>query len=381
MRKLAIAMALASTALATPAVARDQSWYVGIEGGAMLVTDTEFDIEYDGYDYEDGAVIDHKTGIDLDLIAGYDFGMFRAEAELGYKRASIDELAFSPAFIDPPEPVEVDGSVRVWSAMANLMLDFGDENDWSGYIGAGAGLADVRYKIGIDDLEGLEGGTVSDSDSSIAWQLIAGMRKSISYNLDLGVKYRYFVAPKVSYEDDLGELSAKFKSHSLLASLIYNFGAPPAPPPPPVEAPPPPPPPATQTCPDGSVILATETCPAPVVVPAGPFIVFFDWDQSDITPEAAAILDNAAAAYAQTGSAQVMLAGHADRSGSASYNVGLSQRRADAVRAYLAGRGVPDGSISTSAFGEERPLVQTEDGVREPQNRRVEITFGPGSGM
>ena len=76
-----------------------------------------------------------------------------------------------------------------------------------------------------------------------------------------------------------------------------------------------------------------------------------------------------------------MLAGHADRSGSASYNVGLSQRRADAVRAYLAGRGVPDGSISTSAFGEERPLVQTEDGVREPQNRRVEITFGPGSGM
>ena len=263
MRKLAIAMALASTALATPAVARDQSWYVGIEGGAMLVTDTEFDIEYDGYDYDDGAVIDHKTGVDLDLIAGYDFGMFRAEAELGYKRASIDELAFSPAFIDPPEPVEVDGNVRVWSAMANLMLDFGDEDDWSGYIGAGAGLADVRYKIGIDDLEGLDGGTVSDSDSSIAWQLIAGMRKAISYNLDLGVKYRYFVAPKVSYEDDLGELSGKFKSHSLLASLIYNFGAPPAPPPPPVVAPPPPPPPATQTCPDGSVILATDMCPPP----------------------------------------------------------------------------------------------------------------------
>jgi outer membrane protein OmpA-like peptidoglycan-associated protein len=128
------------------------------------------------------------------------------------------------------------------------------------------------------------------------------------------------------------------------------------------------------------VILATETCPAPAVVQAGPFIVFFDWDKSDITPEAAAILDNAAAAYQQTGSAQVMLAGHADRSGSADYNVGLSQRRADAVRAYLAGRGVADGAMSTSAFGESQPLVQTEDGVREPQNRRVEITFGPGSG-
>jgi outer membrane protein OmpA-like peptidoglycan-associated protein len=109
--------------------------------------------------------------------------------------------------------------------------------------------------------------------------------------------------------------------------------------------------------------------------------VFFDWDRSDITAQGAAILDNAAAAYQSCGSASVVLAGHADRSGSAQYNVGLSQRRADAVRSYLAGRGVADGAISTEAFGESRPLVETADGVREPQNRRVEVTFGPGSGM
>ncbi|HWL48054.1 MAG TPA: OmpA family protein, partial [Sphingomonadaceae bacterium] len=83
----------------------------------------------------------------------------------------------------------------------------------------------------------------------------------------------------------------------------------------------------------------------------------------------------------QTGQASVMLAGHADRSGAASYNVGLSQRRADAVRSYLAGKGIPDSAMSTEAFGESRPLVETADGVREPQNRRVEITFGPGSGQ
>ena len=112
----------------------------------------------------------------------------------------------------------------------------------------------------------------------------------------------------------------------------------------------------------------------------GPFIIFFDWDKDEITPQAAAILDNAASAYQQTGQAQVVLAGHADRSGSADYNVGLSQRRANNTRAYLAGRGVPDGSITTEAFGESRPLVETADGVREPQNRRVEVTFGPGSG-
>jgi outer membrane protein OmpA-like peptidoglycan-associated protein len=48
------------------------------------------------------------------------------------------------------------------------------------------------------------------------------------------------------------------------------------------------------------------------------------------------------------------------------------------VKSYLAGKGVPDASIVTEAFGESRPLVDTADGVREPQNRRVEITFGAG---
>src|SRR3546814_19177366 len=76
-----------------------------------------------------------------------------------------------------------------------------------------------------------------------------------------------------------------------------------------------------------------------------------------------------------------MLAGHADRSGSATYNVGLSQRRADAVNSYLTARGVADTAVTTQAFGETRPAVATADGVRNDQNRRVETTYGPGSGM
>jgi outer membrane protein OmpA-like peptidoglycan-associated protein len=112
----------------------------------------------------------------------------------------------------------------------------------------------------------------------------------------------------------------------------------------------------------------------------GPFIVFFEWDRSDITPEAGSILDNAVQQYQNCGGAQVMIAGHADKSGSASYNVGLSQRRADAVRGYLASRAIPEGVISTEAFGEGRPRVETADGVREVQNRRVEVMYGPGSG-
>src|SRR3546814_14611666 len=73
-----------------------------------------------------------------------------------------------------------------------------------------------------------------------------------------------------------------------------------------------------------------------------------------------------------------MLAGHADRSGPADYNVGLSQRRADSVKGYMTSHAIPEGVISTEAFGESRPRVDTADGVREVQNRRVEITYGQG---
>jgi outer membrane protein OmpA-like peptidoglycan-associated protein len=150
----------------------------------------------------------------------------------------------------------------------------------------------------------------------------------------------------------------------------------------PVPPPPPPPCPAgwSQDA-NGICIAASPPSPPPPPPPvqsyAGPFIVFFDWDKDAISPAAASILDTAAAAYAQRGGGVITLAGHADRSGSDTYNVGLSQRRANIVRAYLATHGVPDASIRTEADGESRPLVDTADGVREPQNRRVEITFGP----
>ena len=122
---------------------------------------------------------------------------------------------------------------------------------------------------------------------------------------------------------------------------------------------------------------------APPPTPAcnrGPFIVYFDWDRDEITPQAATILDNAATAYASCGQAQVVMAGHADRTGSAEYNMGLAGRRANNVKAYMAGRGIPEGRITTRAFGETMPRVPTADGVNEVQNRRVEVTYGPGSG-
>src|ERR1700761_1459455 len=88
MRKLAVAVALASTALATPALARDKAWYVGVEGGAMIVEDIHFDIN----GAPDAMKIDHDYGYDVDGQVGYDFGMFRVEAEVGYKSANVSGI-------------------------------------------------------------------------------------------------------------------------------------------------------------------------------------------------------------------------------------------------------------------------------------------------
>lgn len=109
--------------------------------------------------------------------------------------------------------------------------------------------------------------------------------------------------------------------------------------------------------------------------------MFFEWDQSDVTPEAATILDNAVSQYANCGSASVMLAGHTDSSGSTTYNEGLADRRNSSVNDYLTGRGVPAGRIASEGFGESQLRVPTGDGVRELQNRRVEVSYGPNAGM
>lgn len=117
--------------------------------------------------------------------------------------------------------------------------------------------------------------------------------------------------------------------------------------------------------------------PAPTPPPPcnpGPYIVFFDWNSTVISPDASTILDSAAASTAGCTNGKFGVSGYADRSGTDSYNMALSQRRADVVRDFLTGHGVPVTNITTQAFGETNPRVPTADGVRELQNRRVEIT-------
>jgi len=259
MKKYLLA-AVAVAAFASPAAARDNSGYFGLEVGALFPRDNAVRVE--GVNVAD---VNYKMGVDGDLIAGYDFGMIRAEAELGYKRGEHDEYDFGGTL----GTIDADGRTSIYSGMANLLLDFGNEESANFYVGAGAGIA--WGTVSLEDDEEEDRTVVKDSN--LAWQAIAGVRVPAWTHFDIGLKYRYFNAGRIGDTIDGDRISHKFTSHSILASLIYNFAPPPPPPLPPAPLPPPPPPPpppATQTCPDGSVILATDACPVPPPPPPPP---------------------------------------------------------------------------------------------------------------
>ncbi len=376
MKTSALLLAGASMLIAQPALARDRQFYGGIEAGVSL--EDQVDLDAANTDpQQNAAFADTKTGLDADIVLGYDFGAFRLEAEGGYKRASYDGLTVLIPGIVPGAPVPAGTVVQneedlsIFSGMVNALIDFGRDDQFQVYVGGGAGFANLDIPVEVAAV----GTVIDDSATDFAWQLIGGVRYPINDKIDIGVKYRYFVIDEFEIDTAVGiPAEVDYQAHSILASLTYNFGskaqpAPPPPPPAPAAPPPPPPPPPAPA-------------PRPVVqCNTGPYIVFFDFDASAITAEAAQILDGAITAYSNCGSARVMLAGHTDRSGSVTYNMALAERRNGAVRSYIAGRGVADSRISSEAFGEAQPRVPTQDGVREQQNRRVEISYGPGSGM
>jgi peptidoglycan-associated lipoprotein len=112
---------------------------------------------------------------------------------------------------------------------------------------------------------------------------------------------------------------------------------------------------------------------------SGPFarkIIYFDFDKSDIKPEFADIVTTAARTLANNPSVKLKLEGNTDERGTREYNIGLGERRAQAVRRALMLQGVSESQLSTVSFGAEHPAAEGDDEAAWAKNRRVELVYG-----
>ncbi len=251
------------------------------------------------------------------------------------------------------------GDMQNWAVMGNALYDLPIEIPdvpLHPYIGVGAGMSDYApYHIRGDGMV-YPAAIGGPSKWGFAYQAMAGVAYDLTENVALTLEYRYFSRTDQNYPR--GVLN-DFASNSALIGVRYTFGAPAQ-----EETqaatyvPPPPPPPA----------------------PAAPksYLVFFDFNKSDLTPQAVLIVDQAAANASAAHVTQITCTGYTDTVGSDAYNMRLSRRRAEAVAAELEAKGIPSSEIEIVAKGKHDLLVPTADGVREPQNRRVQIVYGSG---
>ena len=208
MRKLVIGMALASAAIATPAMARDDSWYIEGDFGGLIVEDMH------KLANSTSGLLDHKMGYDIGGIVGYDFGMFRLEAEASYRRAANEKFTTTATSYSG---AAIDGSTSALSFMLNGLLDFGPDDGLQGFVGGGVGVGRAKVRSILATSAPL---SINDSDSDFAWQALAGVRMPVTDNVDVGLKYRFYNQADVDLVNGAGTaLQSKFRSHSLMLTL------------------------------------------------------------------------------------------------------------------------------------------------------------------
>jgi len=325
-------------------------WYIGAGAGWSDLQEMK----------NNGTDIRFDNGFLVSGFAGYNFGALRAEGEIGYRHHDVKSLSSGGVGLTSPS-----GDASALSFMANGIYSFFPQSRFTPYLGAGIGVA----RLSLNSVAG-SGATIVDSDDTrFAYQGIAGVSYALTPSVSLGLDYRYFATLDPTFTRTAagggGSFSPQYHTHNVLLSLTYHFGAPAAPPPAPMPAAAPAPAPAAAAAPPA----------APPPTPQRNYIVFFDFDRDTLTPEATKIVEQAASTFKAGGVARVDLTGYTDLAGPAKYNLNLSKRRADRVRALLVKLGVPADAITEMARGKENPRVPTADGVREPQNRRVEIVM------
>ncbi len=372
---------LAATILALPVAAQAQpvtGLYVGAGIGANYREDT-------GREPTGGGVsVRNRTSWGYAALAsiGWGFGNgLRIEVEGNFRENDVDRVTITghgPTHNVGGSTFNRSGYVYSYGIMANAIYEFA-RFGWpvQPYLGGGIGYAWHQYdRVGgrvnlFSPVTGLRNGfadvRTDDTDGAFAFQAIGGLAIPIPAvpGLAITAEYRFFG----TLEPDLntrtfrvpttpagvqngptelyrGKISPENHNHSILVGVRYNFGQAPRPAP---------------------------AAPAAAPAPARTYLVFFDWDRYNLTDRARQIIAEAAQNRTRVQVTRIEVNGYTDRSGTERYNMGLSIRRANAVAAELVRLGVPRNEIVTRGFGESNPLVPTADGVREPQNRRVEI--------
>ncbi|MCL4716070.1 MAG: OmpA family protein [Hyphomonadaceae bacterium] len=326
-----------------------EGWYGRADVGWS--TDGEYDYDGTGFAYADGrASLESDWTQHLGL--GYAFqNGFRLEGELAHRFNQLDI----------EDTLDGGGDVHAWSAMANLFYDFNRGAAVEPYVGLGVGAARINAN-GADLAPALR--TYEGEDTVFAYQFLAGVGIGLTEQLSLDVGYRFFQADAAqitSIQPVPVDREADYEHQAVTVGLRWQFAAPAAPvvAPPPVAPPPvaPPPPPPAAVC------------------PTSEFVVYFEWDRSNLNQAALETIDAAVNRARQCNVGGVVVVGHTDTSGSTTYNQGLSERRASVVRDALVARGIDAAAVTAQARGETDLARATADGVREPLNRRTAVTI------
>jgi outer membrane protein OmpA-like peptidoglycan-associated protein len=321
------------------------AWYIGGEGGWTNLespqTGTAIGLPFSQ---------NFRDGFNVGLRAGYEWGPLRIEEEFSYRQNGISTASLGGV------GVAATGNRNAYAFMTNLIYDFTLGWPITPHLGGGIGAVQLRDGWGIPGT-----GTFGSTSSwQFGYQAIAGVRYNINPSLAFDIDYRYLATTDPTFTFRGGGAAAAglaganytsgYSTHSVLASLSVRFGAP-------------------------APVMAPPAPPAPPPMARRVFLVFFDWDRDTITPEGMQILQQAAAAFRSGAPVTIQVTGYADRSGSPGYNQRLSERRANNVAGAMVRLGVPRQNMAVSGRGENDNRVPTADGVREPQNRRVEIVF------
>jgi len=371
---------LAATIVALPLAAQAQpvtGLYVGAGIGINILQPESADIGTIGRQHYNelfgSTQFNSEPGFAGVVSLGWGFGNgVRVEVEGDYRNNKFNNTTGLSVNSGPglvPDPAASGGGwEQKYGGMVNAYYDFNRLAPWVvPYVGLGVGYMWVNERNLVAYAPTNFANTTIEAggtEGSFAYQAILGAAFPIGPGLALTAEYRfmglagdrtYGGTETIAYAHHTrGPLPASIDmsddyNHTILIGVRYAFGAP------------------------AAVAAAPAPMAAPAPAPARSYLVFFDWDKANLTPRAQQIIKEAADNSTKVKYTRIEVNGYTDTSGTPQYNQGLSIRRAQAVAAELVKDGVPQGAIAIQGFGETHLLVPTGPGVREPQNRRVEI--------